>query len=448
MRIVIVGAGQVGKHLCQQLSLEQHEVILIDLDAVHLRKIERDLNIMTVVGNGASATTLKQADISKAELFIAVTNIDEVNLISCILAQQYGSMIRVARVKNEDYMSILSPLSEHRLGIDFVINPDQAMAQEIIKTSELSDAFEVVDFAQGEVMVLGYHIKKEIPICNMTLSKLKNLRGLYDFLIVAIVRNGKTIIPRGDDKIIMGDRIYLVAEKKDIRSIEDLLGFESKPPRRVFIIGGGRVGLLVARALESQNVDVSLIEMDPSRCEYLAEQLENTVVLNFDGLDAKELVSEGIDRADLVIALTESDTTNILASLLAKHHGAKKCITQISRPDFIPLLGALGIDMPLSPRLVAAKMILRFVRRGTILAVAALLGTEAEVVEFVVSERWAYVDKSIQEAGFPYQSNIGAVVREGKILIPSGDTVMRAGDRLVIFCMKQALSELEKFLSS
>jgi trk system potassium uptake protein TrkA len=448
MRIVIVGAGQVGRHLCQQLSLEQHEVILIDLDAAHLRKIERDLNIMTVVGNGASATTLEQADISRAELFIAVTNIDEVNLISCILAQQYGSMIRVARVKNEDYMSILSPLSEHHLGIDFVINPDQAMAQEIIKTSELSDAFEVVDFAQGEVVVLGYHIKKDIPICNITLSKLKNLRGLYDFLIVAIIRNGKTIIPRGDDEIIMGDRIYLVAEKKDIRSIEDLLGFESKPPRRVFIIGGGRVGLIVAKALESRNVDVSLIEANPSRCEYLAEHLENTIILNFDGLDAKELVSEGIDMADLVIALTESDTTNILASLLAKFHGAKKCITKISRPDFIPLLGTLGIDMPLSPRLVAAKMILRFVRRGTILAVATLLVTEAEVVEFVVSKRWAYEGKSIQEAKFPYQTNIGAVVREGKVLIPSGNTIMLAGDRLVVFCMKQALSELEKFLSS
>jgi len=171
-------------------------------------------------------------------------------------------------------------------------------------------------------------------------------------------------------------------------------------------------------------------------------------VLNFDGLDAHDLLSEGIDTADLVVAVTDGDTTNILSSLLAKYHGAKKCITRISRPDFIPLLGKLGIDVALSPRLVAANMILRFVRRGAILSVASLLGSDAEVLELVVSERWAYVDKSLRSIDFPADTNLGAVVRKGKVVIPSGDTVLKAGDRLIIFSMKKAIPMVEQLLAS
>ncbi len=448
MRIFIVGAGEVGKHLCEQLSIEKHEVVLVDRDAERLRKVERELNIMTVQGNGASARVLEQAGVDKADLFIAVTDFDEVNLISCILAQQYGVRRRVARVKNEDYRAIVSPLSEHQLGIDLIINPDQAMAEEILKISALSEAFEMVDFAHGEVVVLGYHIREGNPLCGVSLAQLRDLRGLYDFLVVAIVRDGNTLIPRGNDEIRSGDRIYVALNRQDMAAVEDLLGFKSAAPKKVFIIGGGEVGFRVAKALEDQDIDVSIVESDHLKCERLAEGLANTVVLNFDGLDAHELVSEGIEDADLVIAVTNGDTTNILASLLAKHHGAKKCITRISRPDFIPLLGKLGIDVALSPRLVAAKMILQFVRRGAILSVATLLGTDAEVMEFVISERWAFTNRTLKDARFPVGVNVGAIVRHGKVLIPSGETVMKAGDRLVIFSMRKDLPAVEKFLTA
>jgi trk system potassium uptake protein TrkA len=448
MRIVVIGAGEVGRHICQQLSVEDHEVILIDRNADRLKRAERDLNILAIEGSGASAGILEQAGISKADLFIAVTDIDEVNLIACIMAKEYGVLRRVARVRNEEYFSGASPLNEHRLGIDLLINPDQVMAQEILRISEVSEAFEAADFAHGEVVLVGYHIKEDNPVCGITLADLKDLRGLYDFVIVAIVRDGETIVPRGADLIQAEDRIYIVVRRRDMAAVEDLLNLWSMAPKKVFIIGGGRVGFRVAKALEQRKMDVALVEIDPIRCEHLAEQLGNAVVLNFDGLDAHDLLSEGIDTADLVVAVTDGDTTNILSSLLAKYHGAKKCITRISRPDFIPLLGKLGIDVALSPRLVAANMIMRFVRRGAILSVASLLGSDAEVVELVVSERWAYVDNPLRSIGFPADTNLGAVVSKGKVIIPSGDTVLKAGDRLIIFSMKKAIPMVEQFLAS
>jgi trk system potassium uptake protein TrkA len=448
MRVVVIGAGEVGRHICQQLSAEEHEVVLIDRNEHNLKRVERELNILCIQGNGASATALEKANITKADLFIAVTDIDEVNLIACIMAREYGVLRRVARARNEEYFSGSSPLNQYRLGIDLLINSDQVMAEEILRISEISEAFEVVDFAHGEVVLVGYQVKKDNPICGVTLSDLGDLRGLYDFVMVAIVRNGKTIIPRGDDFIQAEDLIYLVVRHKDMMAVEGLFNMRSMVPHKVFIIGGGRVGFRVAKALEQQKIDVSLIEIDPLRCEHLAEHLNTAVVLNIDGLDAHDLMSEGIDTADLVIAVTDGDTTNILSSLLAKHHGAKKCITRISRPDFIPLLGKLGIDVALSPRLVAANMILRFVRRGAVLSVASLLGSEAEVLEFVISERWTYVDKPLKSIGFPADTNVGAVVRQGKVIIPSGDTVLKAGDRMIIFSMKKAVPTVEEFIAS
>ncbi len=448
MRIVIMGAGEVGRHLCQQLSLEDHEVVLIDRNPEHLRRVERELNILAIEGNGASAKVLEQAEISKADLFIAVTDIDEVNLIACIMAKQYGVLRRVARVRNKEYLAADSPVNEHRLGIDLLINPDQVMAQEILKISRVSEAFEIVDFAHGEVLLVGYHIKEGNPTCGITLADLRALKGLYDFVVVAIVRSGNTIIPRGSERIQADDRLYLVVQREDMAAVEGLLNVRSHLPKRVFIIGGGQVGLEVAKGLEKERVDVFLVESDVRRCELLAEWLDNTVVLNFDGLDAQDLISEGIDKADLLIAVTNGDTTNILASLLAKHHGAHKCITRISRPDFIPLLGKLGIDVALSARLVAANMILRFVRRGVILSVATLLGSDAEVVEFVVSERWAYAGNRLKSIHFPLGANVGAIIRGGDVVIPSGDTVLAAGDRLIIFTIKKAVPMVEELLSS
>ncbi len=448
MRILIVGAGAVGGHLCGQLSLEGHDVILVDTDLEKLRKIENDLNIMTIQGNGASAEILEEAGIKKADLFIAVTNIDEVNLIACILAKEYGVARKVARVRNEEYLSASSPLNSSRLGIDLLINPDIAMSEEILKICSRLEAFEAVELAKGDINLIGYEIRPESPLCGVSLKDLRELKGLYDFVVPAIVRQDRTIVPRGEDVIEPGDKLYFIVRRDDIPKVEEIIGVKSLAPKKVFIIGGGHVGYNVAKALEKRDCEIFLIDEDPKRCESLVEKLDKTIVLNIDGLDGHELRSEGIDTCDVIIAVTDEDTTNILASLLAKHLGAKKCITRISRPDFIPLLGRLGIDVPLSARLVAANMILRFVRRGTILSAATLLGSNAEVLEFVVSSMWPYVERPLKDIPFPKGANVGAIVRNGEAEIPTGQTVILPRDKLIVFTLKEVAPKLEKLFAS
>ncbi|MBU0910197.1 MAG: Trk system potassium transporter TrkA [Proteobacteria bacterium] len=446
MRIMIVGAGQVGHHLCEKLSVEGQEVVLVDRDEKKLRKLERDLNILPVHGSGASARVLEEAGIRNTELFIAVTDSDEVNLIACILSKQYNVASRIARVRNEDFYLSGEAHTEKTLGIDLLISPDIAMADEIMTLSQLSDAFAVADFAEGQVELLGYEVYKRNPMVGITLHKMQAMQRQSNFLIVAISRAGNTIIPRGDDKIEPGDRIYLVARKKDIAEVEAHFHFTSKAPKKVFIIGGGTIGFMVAKRMEKQKINVSLVEEDLKRCEFLTGQLEHAVVLNCDGLEAHDLLEEGIDLADLVISVTDSDTTNILSSLLSKHHGARKCITKINRPDFIPLLGKLGIDVALSPRLVAANMILRFVRGGgKIVSVATLLGSDAEVMEIQVSEKAKFQDIPLKSLKFPRNAVLGAISRKGKVIIPSGETKLKEGDNLVVFFAKDAISSVEAF---
>ncbi|OGP49237.1 MAG: Trk system potassium transport protein TrkA [Deltaproteobacteria bacterium RBG_13_43_22] len=445
MRIIIVGAGEVGSHLSESLSVEGHEVVLIDRDSERLRRLEKKLDLLTIVGNGASAQILEQGGIAQTDLFIAVTNIDEVNLVASILSREYGVKHRVARVRNEEFLSPGSPLNERRLGLDLLINPDRVMAAEIMRLTDLSEAFEFIDFAGGQVVLLGYRIKEKNPICGLTLEDLREIRGIYDFVIVSIVRANQAIIPRGQDIIEPGDSIYLVARHSEIPTLEYLLNLTSKAPQRVFIIGGGRVGSLVAQQMESKRVDVRLVEKDPVRCHKLSETLGKTIVLNLDGLESRDLLDEGIDRADLVISVTGDDDTNILTSLLAKHHGTAKCITRIDRPDFIPLLEKLGIDMALSPRLLAASTILKFVRRGSIVSVASLLGTDAEVLEMVVPDKARFRKRPIKELGFPHGANMGAVVRNGQVFIPTGDTVLEPGDDVVVFSLRDSVREVERF---
>lgn len=446
MRIMIVGAGQVGHYLCEKLSVEGQEVVLVDSDESKLRKLERDLNILPMRGSGASARVLEEAGIKQTDLFIAVTDSDEVNLIACILSKQYNVKRRIARVRNEDFYTSGEALNEKALGIDLLISPDIAMADEIMTLSQLSNAFAVAEFAGGQVELLGYEVYRGNPMIGVTLHQMQAVKKRHTFIIVAIIRDGETIIPRGEDRLAAGDRIFLVARKKDLPEVEALFHFTSRAPKRVFIIGGGTIGFQVAKRMERKKVRVSVVDRDPKRCEFLTEQLAHSVVLNFDGLDSHELLQEGIDQADLVIAATHSDTTNILSSLLAKHHGVRKCITKITRPDFLPLLGKLGIDAPLSPRMVAANMILRFVRgSGNIVAVATLLGSEAEVMELHVGPEAKFIGQALKEMKFPQNAVLGAVVRKGRVIIPSGDTTLEEGDNLVVFFTREALARVEEF---
>ena len=446
MRIMIVGAGMVGRHLCEKLAGEGQEVVLVDRDEKKLRRLERELNVMPVHGSGASPRVLEKAGIEQTELFIAVTDSDEINLIACIISRQYQVKTRIARVRNQDFYAQGTSGVEKTLGIDLVISPDLAMSEEILRLTTLSQAVEVAEFGHGQVDLLGYVAKEEHPCVGSTLADLRDLQDLYHFLVVAITRGETTIIPRGNDRVQTGDKLYLVSRRPDVPAVEHLLfASTSRLPRKVFIIGGGPIGAMVARQMEQLNIDISLLEQNPETCETLAEQLEDTVVLNSDGLEANDLVEEDIDQVELVIAVTNSDTTNILSSLLAKHLGAKKCITLISNPGFVPMLGKLGIDVPLSPRQVAANLILRYVRHGggRVVSVASLLGGDAEVVEMKVPDQDQFVDLPLKHLSFPHGSIVGAIIRGHQTIIPTGETKLAPDDNLIIFFTSDAEQGVE-----
>ncbi|MFP3982219.1 MAG: Trk system potassium transporter TrkA [Desulfurivibrionaceae bacterium] len=446
MRIIIAGAGQVGQYLCAKLSEEGQEVVLVDNDEAKLKRVERNLNLLAVHGSAASARILEEAGIDRSDLFIAVTDSDEVNLISCIISRQYNVISRVARVRNEDFYGSGRALTEQALGVDLLISPDIAMADETIKLSHLSDAFDVAEFAGGQVVLLGYNINQGNPAIGVSLARLQKKQKQNNFVIVSIIREEKTIIPHGDTIIQANDKIYVVARKKDILAIASLFQFTTRAAKRVFIIGGGAIGYLIAKRMEQHRFNVCLVEEKKERCDFLTSELEHTVVLNFDGLESDALLEEGIDMADLVISVTENDTTNLLSSLLAKHHGAKRCITKITRPDFSPLLGKLGIDVALSPRLVAADMILRFVRgRGKILSVATLQNSDAEVMEMLVPDDVKFRDVPLKTLEWPRDAVLGAIIRRKKVIIPSGETKLKAGDKMVIFATREAISRVENF---
>jgi len=444
---MIVGAGLVGQYLCSKFSSEGQEVILIDRNKKKLERIEKELNILAVHGSGASARILAEAGIAKTDLFIAVTDSDEVNLVACIMSKRYDVQTRIARVRSEDFLTPGMSLNEEALGVDLLISPDWAMADEILKLIHVSEAFDTVEFAKGKVMLLGYIVSKSNPHIGKTLFDLGRQHGTHQYVMTAIIRDGETIIPRGDDIIKENDKIYLMVLKHEIAKVEQLFNFASRLPGKVFIIGGGDIGYLVARQLEELNIKIKLVEEDEERCKFLSENLAHSLVLNFDGLEAHDLLEEGIDFADLIIAVTGSDTTNILSSLLAKHHGTKRCITKITRHDFIPMLGKLGIDVALSPRRVAADMILRYVRRGSIISMATILDSDAEVMEVTVPDSKAFSNHPLKDCKCPRGSVVGAIVRNDEVFIPSGESVITPGDNLVIFFTKDAAREIEDFFA-
>ncbi|MCD6581921.1 MAG: Trk system potassium transporter TrkA, partial [Desulfuromusa sp.] len=361
MKILVVGSGQVGYFLCDRLSREEHEVTLIDQDEIVVERAQDRLNVLGVVGNGASAEILEQAGIKDVDIFIAVTNMDEVNILACLLAREYQVKILVARTKNIEYTRSKAVLSKEKLGIDLLINPEDAVAEELTKLACDSKAFDVAEFAEGKILFQGYRIEPDSPLCDLTLAELGELRGMYRFLVVAISRGNTTIIPRGDDVIQVGDRIYIFAPQQELPAINYLLQterLEKKPNHRVFVLGGSRIGLQVARNLENLNFHIKLVEKDEDRCIKLAEQLNKAVVINAEGLDVQTLVDEGLTEADVFIAVTDNDQTNILTCLLAKQHKVRRTLALVSQPELIGLASELGIDACISPRLAAAGAIL------------------------------------------------------------------------------------------
>jgi len=440
MKVAIIGAGKVGSEIAGRLSEEGHDIVIVDKSESRLTKIEEKYDCLTIKGSGPSSSVLKSPTVSDSQLLVAVTDSDEVNMIACMMAKRIGIPRTIARIRDPEYHRDLV-ISKEDLGIDLVINPERAAAEEINRLLSIALPVHVEPIAQGKVQLLDLTVDENLK--NLTHKKLSELEIPSDCLIVAISRNGEMIIPGGEDIILPGDILYVLGLPASINK----LCFQGKKKRqrihKVLILGGGRIGYYLAERLCSRGMNVKIIEQDASKCQELAERLPTALVIQGDGSDLELLKKEGIKETDAFVSVTGLDEENLLLSLLAKQMGAKRVIAKVSRPGYAPLVERLGVDSAISPRLITVGEILRFIRGGRLLSLVLLLNEQAEVVELRVQPGSKIAGRYLRKSGLPKRTLIGAVIRNGKTIIPHGDDMILEGDRLVIFTMDQNLTVIE-----
>jgi len=448
MNFIIVGAGEVGYHLASRLSQEKMDVVVIEKDKEKVKRVIDTLDVQTIHGSGSSVEILKQAGVEDADMLIAVTNSDEVNMISCLVASAQSKVpMKIARIRNPEYAQDVGILGEKHLNIDLAINPELEMVRTISRLVEIPDATDVVEFAEGRVRITGIKVDPHSYVIGKKLQNLDKENEKHDIIIAAIFRDDKVIIPRGDDIIQENDLVYAVTEANKILTITNYFKEKERRAQRVMILGGGEIAIELAQRFEKRNIKTKIIEHNEQRCLEIAEKLEKTIVLRGDGTDRELLEEENIKDVDVFITISESEQTNILVSLLAKRLGAKKVISLINNLSYTSLVSNIGVDVVISPHLSAISRILQFIRKGKVLSVASFHKENAEAIEIVALETSDLVNKPLRDIKFPRGAIIGAVVREKEIIIPTGDTLILPDDRVIIFTLTSAIPSVEKTLT-
>ncbi|MDP8952047.1 MAG: Trk system potassium transporter TrkA [Actinomycetota bacterium] len=439
MRIVIVGAGEVGFNTALMLSGEGHDVVLIEQNEGLVERATEQLDALAIQGNGASPKLLAEAGVEKSNLLIAATNSDEANIIACLAAKAQGVPRTVARLHNPDYYDPREPFAQDMFKIDFVIHTEQMAAEEIREALLVPGAVNVESFAEESIEVAEVILEADSPIVGLP---VRDANLPEQSLVVGIVRNGEALVPRGDTVLEPRDHVFLIGERRRVGKVVEAVATDTAPVREVMIFGGGRIGLRLAQALEQVGIAVKVIERDEARARYVASQLRKGLVLHEDGTSQDLLLQEGVDRMDAFVAATGDDRANLLAAMYARRLGARQTIAGISRGEFAPLADALGVDITISPRLLAAGAILRFVRRGEVVAVT-LLESGAEMIELRVPRGCRVAGRPLSQVGFPEGALVGAILRNGRVIIPSGREMLQPGDDAVVFALAAAVGEVE-----
>ena len=448
MKIIIVGAGEVGFHIASHLALENKDVVVIDKKADAIRRVSDNLDVQVVQGSGCSPVVLEEVGISQAEIILAVTDSDEANLVACLVANMLSpSTKKLARVRDGDFDQYHDHFRENSPHIDTIINPEIEVVKTIESLMSVPGAADVGEFGDGRIKFVGIYLDKDSRLAGIKLSEIPDKITGTRLLIAAVVRDEELIIPRGDDYLMPGDLVYFISEKDKLQEALSIFDINHQTMSRALIIGGGRLGFRLASSLENNGTYCKIIESNPDRCAQLAEKLNRTIVLCGDGSDQDLLAEENIQDIDVAITLTNNEETNILTSLLAKRMGTKRAITKISKFSYLPLMKAIGIEQVVSTRLSAVNTILRHIRRGKVLSDISIKGEQAEVMEALALETSGIVDKPLKKIPFPKGAMVAGIIRQDDIIIPSGDSVIQPEDRVIIFARRQAIPKVEKILS-
>ena len=446
MNVLIAGGGQVGALIARRLIREGNAVTIVDPSPERCAELDAQFDARIVTGNAARVSVLREAGIASAEMVIAVTDHDEVNLLACQIAQvESKARIKVLRLRTHEVHLWHEVLGKSGVHVDLIIHPETELADSIMRVIRLPGVSDIHEFAGGAVQLVGMSLEAGNPVIGMTLERLSAEGPPADSLIAMIFRGPQVIIPRGSAVLNEGDRVYVLSSRSSVPASLRFMGLAPPPPlKRVFILGGGQISIHVAQLLERQDVLVKLFERDRDRAERVAGILPGTTVVNADGTDQTTLEEEGAGAVQAFLALTKDDENNIIASMLARRLGVVKVVALINRLNYLSMVQRLGINTTVSPRLAAVDRILQFVRRGRVLSVTTFRDEEAEAIELLAGPESRYVGKPLREVNFPRDAVVGALVRpDGEVVVPRGNTVVQAGDRLIVFALERVVPALE-----
>ena len=448
MRVIVCGAGRVGVGIARRLSRENNEVTVVDQAKELIRAVAERLDVRGVVGNGAYPETLEEAGAREADMIIAVTFSDEVNMVACQIAHSLFKVpTKIARIRAQGYLDprYSDIFSRNHLPIDVIISPEREVSEAIIQRMSTPGAFEIKSFVDGRVWAVGVKLRDDCPIVNTPLRQVAELFPDLKITIVAVKRGENIWRAHSGDMLEPGDQVYFVADRSDVTRALDIMGEQARQARRVIIVGGGNIGLFVAKGLEKMGaMKIRLIERDRKRAELIAEELERTIVLQGDGLDRAVLREAGVADAETVVSVTDNDQVNILASVVAKREGSRRAMALINDQDYGPIAEAVGVDRYVDPRATTISTILQHIRRGRIKGVYSLSDGAAELIDAVALETSPLVNKPLRDAELPEGVMIGAVFRDNEVQMPTGDTVVNAGDRIVLMSMRENVKDVEQ----
>lgn len=449
MNIVICGAGRVGRGIAERLAAEQNDVTVIDSSPELVQSITDALDVRGVVGHGSYPETLERASVADADMLIAVTFADEVNMVACQVAHSlFDVPTKIARVRAQSYLEPQwrNLFSREHMPIDVIISPEVAVGEMVLRRLALPGAFESVYFVDNQVLALGITCDDDCPVIDTPLSQLTELFPDLQATVVGIVRENALFVPHGDDQMLAGDRVFLVAATSQVQRALGIFGHHEKPARRILIAGGGNVGFYVAKKLEdvASRTQVKVIEQNRERAVFIADKLDRTVVLNGDAMEQALLREAGAEEMEAYVALTNNDNVNVLSAVMAKAEGADQTLSLVATADFDAILQPLGIDATVDPRSVTVSTILQHVRRGRIRGVHPVQNGAAEIVEAEALETSPVVGVPLRDAELPPGVRIGALVRGEKVVIPTGETEIKPHDRIVLFVQENSVREVEK----
>ncbi len=443
MHIVIAGAGDMGYHLAEQLSYDNKDITLVDTEREVLDYVSSKLDVLTVLGDATSIEVLQRANVTNASMVLAVTTSEKTNIVSAVLAKQLGAKRVMARVRNHSYLIPENLTYFQNLGIDNLISPTMLCSKEIFNMIQNSSFTEVFDFEGGKLNIVGVTLDQTNPLVNQRIMDMKLNPIFDDIRIIAILRDQKTIIPRGSTIIRNNDHVFFISNKKHTGSILDLIGQEKRDIKNIMIIGGDDMALTTALKLED-HFRVTLVNKDKERCKWLAENLPNTLIINGDYKNIELLIEEGLEQMDAFLALTESSETNIITSLTAKNHGVYKTIAHVDTREYIHISHSIGVDSLINKKLVAANEVSRYLRKGTVEAVSGIYGVDAEFIQYSVCKNNRLTKYALKDLHFPDTAIVAGVIRGEEVYIPDGDFQLQMNDKAIVLALPQAKNSLEK----